>query len=590
MKPVTRHQASALLALILLVTFGIHAPSLANTFAMDDRFLAKAVHDNGRPNPMVSELQSPGRYFTSHYWEGAAAPDIQYRPVTILSYALVYHTVGKHGTGESGEALPQHLVNVGLHLMAVWLVYRLLRRLVKHRGPPLLAALVFGVHAIHSEAVAGIVGRADLFAFCFGAAAVVLHGRAREAAGRSRGLHLISAGILLFLAFGSKENALAWPVFMAVFETARILIKQPATRIASALAAPLPTVGLVSLLPAAILVALWRWAVAGLAIPPVSPLANPLVDLPAPDRVFTAVQVWFHGLTRTLVPVDLACDHGAHVFQTITSALDLRFLAAATCLAAVGAGGLLAIRRHPLLFLAGTTFLGFSLVTANLLLLIGTLFGERLYYIPSLGLSFLVAWLATRRVVRWAGLAALLPWLCISGVNTFERCSVWKDDETLFLHDVKVRPESARLQYLAAKVHERRGEIRRMAAHLHRALEIHEDYALAWNDVGVLHARDGNLEKAESCFRRGLGCRDASDSDRFQLHTNLGVLLAQTRRPAEARKHLLLGLQRDPEAMRDRLRDLMAPLGRLLGDETIRRLQEEGKRQLPGDPARSRAK
>src|SRR5688572_14225952 len=133
--------------------------------------IAKAVRDGGAPNVMVRELQPLGRYFTTNYWQGIDDRDPLYRPVTILSYAVLYAALGRHLDGEHGEAMPQHALNVVLHALATWLVYLLARLVRVRRGGAVLAALVFGVHALHSEVVAGVVGRAELLAFGFGALA-----------------------------------------------------------------------------------------------------------------------------------------------------------------------------------------------------------------------------------------------------------------------------------------------------------------------------------------------------------------------------------------------------------------------------------
>ena len=59
------------------------------------------------------------------------------------------------------------------------------------------------MHALHTEVVAGIVGRGELFAFVFGAAATLAYSRARP--------RLVLAGLAFFAAFCSKESALAVP-------------------------------------------------------------------------------------------------------------------------------------------------------------------------------------------------------------------------------------------------------------------------------------------------------------------------------------------------------------------------------------------
>ena len=58
-----------------------------------------------------------------------------------------------------------HLVNVLLHSLATYLFVALAKTtLPGSRLSVFFAAMIFALHPIHSEAVAGIVGRADILA------------------------------------------------------------------------------------------------------------------------------------------------------------------------------------------------------------------------------------------------------------------------------------------------------------------------------------------------------------------------------------------------------------------------------------------
>ena len=108
---------------------------------------------------MVAELHPVERYFSVPYWHGVAERSRLYRPVTVLSFALRHEVVGD-------DARVAHAINLLLHGLATLLAYALVRGL--GAGPRLagVAALCFGVHAIHSEVIAAVSGRAELLAFC----------------------------------------------------------------------------------------------------------------------------------------------------------------------------------------------------------------------------------------------------------------------------------------------------------------------------------------------------------------------------------------------------------------------------------------
>lgn len=90
-----------------------------------------------------------------------------YRPLCILTFRLNY-TV--HGLQPFGY----HLVNVTLHTVVCLLYYRVCLLFL-----PLLtsfvAAMLFAVHPIHTEAVTGVVGRAELLSALFYLCAFLLY-------------------------------------------------------------------------------------------------------------------------------------------------------------------------------------------------------------------------------------------------------------------------------------------------------------------------------------------------------------------------------------------------------------------------------
>lgn len=83
-----------------------------------------------------------------------------YRPLCVLSFKL-NHIFGGF------KPMGYHLVNVLLHCLATGLVVKLARNILPYGFGTLISGLLFASHPIHTEAVAGIVGRADLIACNF---------------------------------------------------------------------------------------------------------------------------------------------------------------------------------------------------------------------------------------------------------------------------------------------------------------------------------------------------------------------------------------------------------------------------------------
>lgn len=154
--------------------------------------------------------------FISDYWN---KPDrgILYRPLTIWSYALTNGVWGAtdkiirtelFGEVKDPKRIPSrpfHVVNTFLHGLGCLLAFLLLRMTM----PPLaafLSAAIFALHPIHTEAVSGIVGRAELLSFIFYIAALILFLKPRG----NTFLSVSMASVALFFGLLSKETAITF--------------------------------------------------------------------------------------------------------------------------------------------------------------------------------------------------------------------------------------------------------------------------------------------------------------------------------------------------------------------------------------------
>jgi len=116
------------------------------------------------------------------------------RPLTWLTFRL---------NGQHPAAF--HAVNVGLHLLSVWLCRDTLRRILPARAA-MFATLIFALHPIQSEAVHYVWARSTLLMTVFALLAM------RD---WLRGRHWWTA-VWCALALGAKEEAVALPVFFAL--------------------------------------------------------------------------------------------------------------------------------------------------------------------------------------------------------------------------------------------------------------------------------------------------------------------------------------------------------------------------------------
>jgi hypothetical protein len=105
-------------------------------------------------NPLVHDLGRWREIVSSPWW-----PRGLYRPFTSL-------TLAANWTAAPGAPFGFHLVNLLAHAAAAALVCLLAGRLMSPAGA-LAAGLLFAVHPVHVEAVANVVGRAEILAGVF---------------------------------------------------------------------------------------------------------------------------------------------------------------------------------------------------------------------------------------------------------------------------------------------------------------------------------------------------------------------------------------------------------------------------------------
>jgi len=556
-RPATRKARFRAVLLVALLGLLVHVPALGNRFAYDDGAIARSVLDDGRPNPFVGELRPLGEYFTTEFWRACGRKRLDsrplYRPVTLLSFALLRALAPREDPDRGNEAFLQHAANLLLHAVAAGLAALLLAAL--GAGGVLTAAggLVFALHAIHGEAVASIAGRAELLAFVFGLGACLLTLRRGFPA-------LCAAALLFFLAFASKENALAFGPFALLLA----LLGPRAGRTRRTARA---------LLPAFLAFALWfllrARAFADLSpADPIAYVANPIAGEALSRRLLTAIPVEVFGILRLLWPLPLSSDHGPEVLSPVRSALDPRFLFSAFAIAGLL---LLAWRlrgKNPVASLGIASLFLFSFIPSNLAVPIGAIYAERLWFQPSLALPLLcLGWgcaLLHRlpRALRPATLGLLALWILGNAVLAFQRAGVWKDDRTLFLHDVEVRPRSLMLRIQAAIQELRAGNRAAWRRHLEAAIRIQPELARPYLELGggrirELDARAGlsggipslpgpspsrehlrahrsGYEEAAALLERAARCRLLEAHERPLLEFNRAVAACRLERPGEA--------------------------------------------------------
>lgn len=521
-------RAPALALLLLAVVPYLNA--LTAGFTFDDEVVV-------RDDPRLASPARVGEVFTSGHFGVPLATAKNYRPVVLLTFAVQRWTTGT-------DPLPFHAVNVALHAATTLLLAAWLLGLGMPRAPSLAAAALFAVVPIHAEAVTGVVGRFELLVAALVFSAALLFRRATDGPRLARLPY--SAALLAFLAaLFSKEHAVVLPGVVALGELLRLDAAEPlAARLRRK---ALPFAGLLVPLGAfaGVRVLLVGSGLVG-AKEAFFDLDNPLAPLPGSLRAANALVLLLRYAWQTFVPLGLSADHSAHALDLLESLRDPRAAAGLAGLVALAGAGLAAVRRAPLVALGAALFLGAFLPTSNLLFPIGTIYADRLAYLPSAGLLAAAAGLVGSLPLLSAGFrrALLAVALVTYSGATVARNEVFRDDDRLFADMLEKVPRSARARYNAAWLAWGRKETAVARENVEKAVALFPRYYDAWSLLGLVRAKEGRVEEARAACREALRLRPDYEIGFLAL----ARIEAESGRYAEAEEVLREGLRHHPRS------------------------------------------
>ena len=353
-------------------------------------------------NPLVHHWSGVVHAFQTPYWP-AAAGAAMYRPLVLASFAVDWQT---------GQLFWLHLVNVLWHVAVSVTVAALARDWSASPGGGLVAGLAFAVHPVHVEAVANLVGRAELMAALFALLSVyaaLAHDR------------LAWSLVALVLGLLSKETAATVPGLIVAGWMTGVGRSPSRTRMLRYVA------GWGSV---AVAYGIVRWTL-------LHGHSDQVQSAPvfvgagfAATRV-TAIAA-FADIARLLAfPLKLRVDYSPAERTLVSSLLDPRFALGLACFVLWASLVGLAWRRGWRTTSFGLLWIAVAVLpVSNLLFASGVLVAERALYLPSAGLAIALGDSLSRLPGRTR--AVVLATLCLlCGARTAQRVPVWRNSDTV---------------------------------------------------------------------------------------------------------------------------------------------------------------
>lgn len=506
-----RHMVFLCRVVLFFLSVCIYCNSLNGEFVYDD---IRTVVENTYLDSFDS---IPEIFSTVSYW-GNNRASRAYRPVTTFAYLCINVTFGKN-------PFWYHLFSVLVNAINVVLLFSLLRNFISIKIS-FAAALVFCLHPVHTEAVANITGMAELLStmFFLVSFAFLMHCRGKLT------WHILPASFALFLGLLSKENVAVVPLIYITYlllfvDTDKNFLKK-LFHYKYCLLASFLTVGTFVFIRSLIVGGM-------LGLTDINYYDNFIPHVSFLNGKLSAIKVAGIYLSRFIFPYSLLADYSFPVVRPVTGIYDPSLV-----LYVVPVSALLvlifAVKNTTVRF-GGWFFLISISIVSNLFFSIGTIMGERLMYLPSAGLSILLAValsLIAEKLFRNNASRNRFFWLLIFilggafGIRTIARNADWSTSLSLWNSTIKTTGKSFRAYNNRANIFIDMKEFTRARSDLLKSLEINNGHYATYYTIGRTFDGQNALDSAIYYYTRAIELKPTD----YKARVNRGIdLLIQNK-------------------------------------------------------------
>lgn len=499
---------------IILFAFSalLYANTLGHDFTQDD---AIVIYENMHTENGISGI--PGILtkdsFHGYFKDEGKAKLVaggRYRPMSMITFAIGYQIFGEN-------PFVGHLMNVlwyGLLCVLILLTLQKLEFGSKEQWGiiALITAFIYAAHPVHTEVVANIKGRDEIYSMLGSIAALFLILKSIETKKKSL---QIWAAVVFFSALMSKENAIT---FLAVVPLVLYFFKKQS--LSSALMKTMPLLG------ASALFIIIRSSILGMDFggTPMELMNNPFLTwteskyevMGFGQKLATIIFILGKYLQLLFFPHPLTHDYYPKQIDVAGFADPAVWASLAMYVALFGLL-ILSWKKNKLISFIIAYFIITISIVSNIVFPIGTNLSERFLFMPSLSVALLVGYGLSRFVHKKTIMYNLIGIiLLLLSLKTVKRNMVWKNDYTLFTTDVLTSKNSAKMNnaaagaisnfyYSAADGPKRNQEIEKANGYAQKALEIHPQYKNASLISGNCYHYLGDYVNAEKMYQKTLG-------------------------------------------------------------------------------------
>jgi protein O-mannosyl-transferase len=524
--------------LLGIFAFLLYANTLNHGYALDDYSVIKDNYITKKGFAGISELLTTE--YRKGYWNSAGT---LYRPLSLVMFAAEWDF-------SPDKPFLSHFMNVLLYAFTAVAVFRFLQKIFSEQAIWLafVVTAIFVAHPIHTEVVANIKSRDEILAFLF---SILTCNYVLQYFDNQKIINIILALLCYAIALFSKESAVT---FLAIFPLTIYFFKKDTTLSQNI------KISALMLLPV-VLFLFCRAQVLGaqVGIDNVSPLDNFMFAQTGANKLAAAICMAGFYFKTLVFPHPLVSDMGYNQVQ-ISGLGDWKVLLSALVYLALLGFAFYKIKEKSLVSFGILFALITFSISSNIFITIGTGYGERLIYVPSLG--FVIALIA--------GLTSFIPknddeknpflpnhatlkygvfaLLAMFSIETIARNPAWKDSFSLYETDVNSAPNCAKINYHYALELTKKGRdnkdntlIDKAITHFEKAISIYPTYADAFGEMGLAYFYKGDQDNALKYYTKAAELQPDA-----KVWSNMGMIFFNKGNMPEAQRVYEKAVALDP--------------------------------------------
>jgi len=421
--------------LIVLLCFVLYGNTIPNDYALDD---ALVITQNSFTHKGLNGIAD---IFAYDSFKGSGDAYInsvsggRYRPFSIATFAIEYQFFGQNPH-------ISHFFNILFYALSCVLLFILLTKILARysnihwfNSIPFVATLLFAAHPIHTEVIANIKSRDEIFSLLFSLLtlwAVLKHLETGKIA------YSIVSPLFFAIALLSKEIAV---VFIIIVPTTLYFFTVHSLKKIAFETAPLLLFFIVFMVVRNAMIAKTNTDIAY-----VKDIMNySFADMNAAQKWATIVYCLGLYLKLLFIPHPLTWDYYPYHIKIMEWSDSLVLLSLVVYLF-LGYLLIKGLKSKSIVSYCIIVFIVPLGLTANILFPVGAFMCERFVYVSSIGFVICIAWLFALYLdkIKLKPILLLLPILCLFGFKTFNRNKAWKDDDTLIETDIKTSDNSVK--------------------------------------------------------------------------------------------------------------------------------------------------